>query len=235
VIRVRAALVTGASSGIGRSIATRLAKQGMRVGLVGRSIERLEGLAREIGPQAVCLPADLAVDADVRALAARAPAALDGLDVLVHCAGVLSPGGFDGARIEDLDRQYMVNLRAPFQLTSLLLPWLRDSQGRVVFVNSAAGLAARAGNGQYAATKAGLKAAADSLRESVRPDGVRVVSVYPGRTDSPMQEAVHRAEGRPYDPDRLLSPDEVAEVVVTTLALADRTEVTDVRVWAATG
>jgi NAD(P)-dependent dehydrogenase (short-subunit alcohol dehydrogenase family) len=227
---MRVALITGAGSGIGRSIALRLAGQGMRVGLVGRSLPRLEAVAAEVEPVGVCLAADLAVDEDVQALAAAVKGELGRLDVLVHSAGLFAYGAFGEAPIEDLDRQYRVNLRAPWLLTTLLLPMLRASQGQVVFVNSSAGLAAGVANGQYAATKAGLKAAADSLRQAVNPDGVRVLSVYPGRTDSPMQAGVHRAEGRESDPRQLLAPGDVAEVVAAALNLPGSAEVTDLNV-----
>jgi NADP-dependent 3-hydroxy acid dehydrogenase YdfG len=83
---------------------------------------------------------------------------------------------------------------------------------------------------QYSATKHALKAIADSLREEVNAEGVRVVSVYPGRTATPMQAEVHELEGKPYKPERLMQPADVAEVVLTALTLPRTTEVTDLMV-----
>ena len=120
------------------------------------------------------------------------------------------------------------NVRAPYLLTRALLPSLRAAQGEVVFINSSAGLTARAGIAQYAATKHALKAIADSLREEVNPDGVRVLSVYPGRTATPLQARVHAEEGKAYLPERLVQPDDVASVVLNALTLPRSAELTDV-------
>jgi len=128
---------------------------------------------------------------------------------------------------------YRLNLRAPYLLTQRLLPLLRRARGQVVFVNSSAGLHAAAGTSQYAATKHALKALADSLRCEVNDDGIRVLSVYPGRTASPMQELLHnqhRADARPYVAADLLQPDDVAAVVVQALRLPRTAEVTDLHV-----
>jgi NAD(P)-dependent dehydrogenase (short-subunit alcohol dehydrogenase family) len=127
---------------------------------------------------------------------------------------------------------YRLNLRVPYLLTQRLLPLLRRSRGQVVFVNSSAGLHASAGLSQYAATKHALKALADSLRCEVNHDGVRVLSVYPGRTASPMQEHLHRQqpEVRPYRAADLLQPEDVAAVVVQALSLPRTAEVTDLHV-----
>jgi NADP-dependent 3-hydroxy acid dehydrogenase YdfG len=91
-------------------------------------------------------------------------------------------------------------------------------------------LEARADISQYAATKHGLKAIADSLRDEINGQGVRVLSVYPGRTATPGQERIHMEEGKAYVPKRLLQPTDVARVVIDALK-ADRTaEVTDIRI-----
>ena len=91
--------------------------------------------------------------------------------------------------------------------------------GHIINVSSVAGHKVRPGNSIYAATKHALKAIADSLREEVNPDGVRVVSVYPGRTATPMQEKVHEQEGRTYDASRWIRPETVVDSVVHVLDL----------------
>ena len=135
------------------------------------------------------------------------------------------------APVEHLDAQYAINLRAPYLLTKHLLPLLVSSRGQIIFINSTAGLnAKRAEIGQYAATKHALRAIADSLRVEVNPKGVRVTSVYLGRTASPMQEALHRQEGKSYEPDMLLQPEDVASVVLESLVLPRTAEITDITV-----
>ena len=226
-----AALVTGAGSGIGRAVAIRLAGDGARLGLVGRGEAGLRETAQAAGaPDAVVLPADLTDDDGVRQLARHVGQRLGPLGVLVHCAATITIGRFLGLDVARLDEQYRLNVRAPFLLTQLLLPGVIAARGQVVFVNSSAGLAARAGVSQYAASKHALKALADSLREECRADGVRVISIYPGRTATPMQQAVRRMEGAPYDPAACLQPDDVAAAIVDALTAGETAELTDISI-----
>jgi len=101
----------------------------------------------------------------------------------------------------------------------------------VVFVNSTQGQAAAAGVSQYAITKHALRAMADSLRAELSNTGVRVCSIFPGRTDTPMQQKIFELEGRPWQPDCLLRPDDVADLVAHTLAMPARAQVTELTVW----
>ena len=176
-------LVTGASSGIGRATAVALAKAGVTVYAVARRRDELEVTASLVngGGRVVAFDADLTVDAQIAALTTAVLADREHVDLLVHSAGTICLGDMHTAAISDLDRQYATNVRAPYLLTQALLPTLRASQGQIVFINSTVGLTARANVGQYAATKHALKAVADSLREEVNRDGVRVMSIYPGR------------------------------------------------------
>jgi short-subunit dehydrogenase len=100
----------------------------------------------------------------------------------------------------------------------------------VVFVNSGAGLAAHPQWSAYAASKHGLKALADALRGEERANGVRVTSVYPGRTATPMQAKVHQQEGKEYDADRWMTAESVATTVITALDLPPGTHLTDLSV-----
>jgi NADP-dependent 3-hydroxy acid dehydrogenase YdfG len=225
------ALVTGASSGIGRAITLALAAQGATVWGVGRKLETLQEVAERAVNEpgsVVCRVCDLADDDQVRELAGAVKSELGRMDVLVHCAGVHTLGTLGTASLGDLDWQYGTNVRAPYHLTQLLLPLLLASRGDVVFVNSSAGIQARATAGQYAATKHALRAIADSFRQEVSGSGVRVLSVYPGRTATPLQESIHRAEGLRYRPEALVQPEDVASVVMAALSLPRTTEMTDV-------
>jgi NADP-dependent 3-hydroxy acid dehydrogenase YdfG len=218
----RVAVVTGASSGIGAAITRALAERGVEVCAVGRRLEALDALGEAVHAR----PLDLTDDAAIDAL----PGELGRVDVLVHCAGEIAHAPHASARVEDLDLQYRANLRAPYRLTQALLPALRASDGDVVFVNSSIYGHARAGTGQFAATQYGLAAVADALRDEVNGDGVRVLSVFPGRTATPRQARLHEAEGRPYHPERLLQPEDVAAAVLGALELPRTAEVTDLRI-----
>jgi NAD(P)-dependent dehydrogenase (short-subunit alcohol dehydrogenase family) len=229
------AVVTGAGSGIGRAIALALAADGVDVCLAGRRPDALDETATEARRtgargQTWVFPLDVSDDIELTRLRDRLRSEHDGVDILVHAAGAHTLGAIDETPVADLDAQYRINVRGPYLLTQLLLPFLRARRGQIVFLNSTAGLQARARVGAYAASKHALRALADTLREEINPDGVRVLSVYPGRTATPLQAAIHAAEGRPYRPERLLQPEDVAAAVVHTLALDRTAEVTDLRV-----
>ena len=229
------AVVTGASSGIGRAIALELAAGGAGVWLVARRADALEATAAAARRSGGCVqscPLDVCDDAELGRLRDRVQQEHDGLDILVHGAGTHFLGAVADAPVAQFDQQYQVNVRGPYVLTQLLLPMLRARRGQIVFVNSSVGLqgGARARVGAYAATKHALRALADALRDEVNPDGVRVLSVYPGRTATPQQAAIHAAEGKPYRPERLLQPEDVAATVVQALAMGRTAEITDLRV-----
>lgn len=226
------ALVTGASSGIGRAIAQRLGTEGYRVGLVARSGDDLEDVASGIhaaGGAATPYPVDLTEDAAVIALAdALAPGMP--LTALVHSAGTIKLGPIASTPVEHLDAQYRLNVRAPWLLTQALLPRLREAHGHVVFINSGAGQSSKPEWSQYAASKFALRAIADSLRGEEAANGVRVTSVYPGRIAGPMQRRVKEMEGEPYVPGDYARAEDVAHQVAAVLALPPRATATDVSV-----
>lgn len=117
--------------------------------------------------------------------------------------------------------------RAPYLLTQILLPALRRTKGQVVFINSTAGLDGKANAAAYSASKHALRGFADSLRDEVNADGVRVLDVFLGRTDTPMQQEIFRAQGKPYNGERFLRPQDVATVLMPLLHLPASAEVTD--------
>ncbi len=221
----RQALVTGASSGIGRAIALALLADGMHVLLVGRNRDRLAEVADHAPQRAGLVTADLATS---EGIACAAAALGPRLDVLVHSAGHYLHGDFASLDPEQWSALDRVNLHAPLLLTTACLPRLRASQGQVVFVNSSAGLHAGADIGAYAAGKHALKAAADALRQEVNRDGIRVLSIFPGRTDTPMQREILAMEQRIPRQDALMRPADVASMIVAALKLPTTAEVTDI-------
>ncbi|MFE7131259.1 SDR family oxidoreductase [Streptomyces sp. NPDC057638] len=221
-------LITGAGSGIGAAVARRLHDRGDDLILLARDAGRARELAG-LHPGARTLVADLA-DPDRISWAFSHQELPDRLDSLLHIAGIVDLGPIGELRPKTWHQQLNTNLIAPAELTRLLLPSLRAAQGHVVFVNSGAGLNARAEWGAYAASKHALKALADSLRAEEHPQGVRVTSVYPGRTASPMQAKVHSQEGRAYDPSRWIDPESVATAIVTAIDLPRDAEIEDLTV-----
>jgi len=227
------AVVTGAGSGVGQAIALALAAQGATLCLVGRTLATLEATAsgaKNAQVTARCYPTDLTHDDAVQTLAERLHREGDAIDILVHSAGVYAMGKLETTSVTELDLQYRTNVHAPYLLTQALLPLLRRRQGQVVFINSSVGLVARGQVGPYAATKHALKALADSFREEVNAEGLRVLSIYLGRTASPMQAMIHAMEGKAYYPEYLLQPSDVAAVVLNALCLPRTAEVTDINI-----
>jgi len=231
----RVAVVTGASSGIGRAVALRLVAEGARVTAVGRDKTRLDALptaAADIAPAGcpgVLLPvqADL-TDDDARAALVAGLLAGPRVDVLVHSAGGYSNGPHAEAELADLDWLYAANVRAPYALTQELLPALRSGGGDVIVINSSQGLRAGASLGQFAATQQAMKAITDSLRQEINADEVRVCGIHPGRTATPRQETLFAQEGRRYQPDLLLAAEDVARVVAGVLTMPANAEITEV-------
>lgn len=223
-------LVTGASSGIGAAVARRLASPGRTLHLHGRDEGRLAAVAAEVeaaGGTVHRVTLDLLDHKATDRGAADLAAAMSRLDVLVHSAGLCVMSEIESIDIGDLDRQYAVNLRAPVVLTRALVPALVAAEGQVIFVNSGAGQRTFPAWGAYAATKFGLRAIADTLRSEIAPRGVRVTSIHPGRTATPMQAEVHRMEGRDYDPSAFPTAEDVAESIVHTLEMPRRAVVTE--------
>jgi NADP-dependent 3-hydroxy acid dehydrogenase YdfG len=226
-------VVTGASRGIGRAIACELALQRVNLCIVGRDAMALAETLATVrqSSQATDFRIDLTDEKQLQPLVRHVENEFGRLDILVHSAGVIRQDTMEQARLQDLDTQYATNVRAPYHLTQQLLPWLAAARGQIVFVNSSVGLTARRPEvGQYAATKHALKAVADSLREEVNPKGIRVLTLYLGRTATPMQEALYRQEKKTYQPELLLQPEDVASVVIHTLKLPRTAEVTDISI-----
>ena len=232
-LRERVAVVTGASSGIGRCIALALAKEGARVWLIGRSADKLDEAtkaAKETSPHSRSFRADLTRSEDIEQLVAELGSDRGLLHILVHSAGLIRHGEHAGASVAELDAQYRANVRGPYLLTQGLLPLLRREAGQIVFINSSSGLHARVRTGQFAATQHAMKAIADSLRDEVNADGIRVLSVYPGRTATPRTEQLFREERKAYKPELLMQPEDIATMVMQALKLPRTAEVTDMSI-----
>lgn len=221
-------VITGAGSGLGRAIARRLAARGDRLVLLARDDSRAVELASEfVGSSAIA--ADLRHPDTLAAALARGELP-SRVDSVIHAAGVVDLGAVADLPVEAWMSQLTVNLVSAAELTRLLLPAVRAARGQVVFVNSGAGLTAHPGWSAYAASKHGLKALADALRGEEAPNGVRVTTVYPGRAATPMQERVHRQEGREYDASKFIDPESVATAVLTALDLPRDAVISDLTV-----
>lgn len=211
-------LITGAGSGIGRVLAQRLLERGDEV----HAVVRTAGRAPE---GCIELVADLADDAAVAALDLPGQ-----LDTVLHVAGVVELASVAEISAAGLREQLDVNLIAPVLLTRAALPALRAARGLVVFVNSSAGLSASPSWSAYAASKFGLRAVADALRAEEQASGIRVTTVFPSRTATPMQEKVHEQEGGVYDAARWIRPETVVDTILHVIDLPRDATIPDVTI-----
>jgi NAD(P)-dependent dehydrogenase (short-subunit alcohol dehydrogenase family) len=180
----KAALVTGASSGLGRATAIALARAGADVALVARSQQELDSAKEEIskiGRRALTLPVDLASEDETTAAIGRTVEALGRIDVLVNAAGTDAPGTVEELDIEGWDRTLAVNLRAPFLLSKAAFPRMREAGGgMIVNISSVAGKKGWANASAYCASKFGLTGFTEALADEGKEHGIRAIVLYPG-------------------------------------------------------
>ncbi|RXT55210.1 3-oxoacyl-[acyl-carrier-protein] reductase [Bosea sp. Tri-44] len=189
------ALVTGATGGLGGAIARRLHAQGATVALSGTRVEALEALAKELGERAEVTPCDLSNRDSVEALVPAAEAKLGGLDILVNNAGVTRDNLFMRLKDEDWDFVLAVNLTAAFRLSrAAVKSMMRRRYGRIVSIGSVVGTSGNPGQGNYAASKAGLIGMSKSLAAEVASRNITVNVVAPGFIESPMTEVLNEKQ-----------------------------------------
>ncbi|MEX2270827.1 MAG: SDR family oxidoreductase [Vicinamibacterales bacterium] len=177
---MKTAIVTGASSGIGRAAATRLVADGWRVLGVGRDRGALADLQSGIGAAFVPFAADVTSDAAPAAIVRQAVDGGHELAGLVQAAGIIASGGVDVTSDEGWDAMFAVNVRAPFRLLREAVPHLAEARGAVVNVSSVTGLRAFPGLVSYCASKAALDHLTRAAALDLAPKGVRVNAVNPG-------------------------------------------------------
>lgn len=221
-------IVTGASSGIGAAIAHQLSRSGAQLFVLGRNRARLArvGAIAEV-PREWQFAGDFNDSKTIAAVAQTLSRRKTLLDGIVHCAAA-----YDTSRPMDADPRVLrtlmkVNVEAPIALTRRLHARLKaDSQ--VIFVNSSVVQRPTVDAAYYAATKHALRALTDSLRQQLNTSGVRVTSLFPGRTATPMQRKLVQYEGKTYEPSRLIQPADIGLLVAGLLSLPSTMEVTDV-------
>lgn len=183
------ALVTGASSGIGRALVLELAARGWRVAALSRRAAALEALAREAGPGCLPLPADVSRPAELRACVQRAARELGGLDAVVANAGCGLPGRSAEVDLEAVRELFAVNVLGALATFQAALPHVRRSRrGLLVGISSLAAHRGGPGSGPYNASKAALSRLLETLRAELAGEGIRVLDVRPGFVRTPMTD-----------------------------------------------
>jgi 3-oxoacyl-[acyl-carrier protein] reductase len=183
----KTALVTGASGGIGAAVARALHAQGAALAISGTRVQALESLATELGSRVHVLACDLADPAQVEKLVPAAEAALGSVDILVNNAGLTRDNLFIKLKDEDWDLVLAVNLTAAFRLSrAAVKSMMKRRWGRIIGITSIVGVTGNAGQGNYAASKAGMIGMSKSLAAEVAGRNVTVNCVAPGFIETPM-------------------------------------------------
>jgi 3-oxoacyl-[acyl-carrier protein] reductase len=216
----KAALVTGASGGIGAAIARTLHAQGATVALHGTKVEALEALAAALGARAVVVPANLSDPAQVEDLFKKAEAALGGaLDILVNNAGLTRDGLILRMKDEDWDSVINVNLSAGFRLARAAVKGMMKRRwGRIIGITSVVGVTGNPGQVNYAASKAGMIGMSKALAQEVATRGITVNCVAPGMIATAMTDVLTDAQKEAMNSripaGRLGGPEDIASAVL---------------------
>jgi NADP-dependent 3-hydroxy acid dehydrogenase YdfG len=239
VLAGKAALVTGASSGIGRSTAVALAEAGAKVALVARRADRLQARAAAIeagGGQALARAADVTDEADATGAVRDATDHFGGLDILVNAAGMTQVGRVEKADLADWRYVFELNFWAALYTARAAIPALRAAGGDIVNISSTAGRrAVGATFGPYAASKFALTAFNESLRAEVTLAGIRVCIIEPGATATEIHagirdETVRETTRQHVEKDGAMQPEDVAAAIVFVLSLPRRVNVSQLMI-----
>jgi NADP-dependent 3-hydroxy acid dehydrogenase YdfG len=225
----RVAVVTGATSGIGKATVSKLREIGFTVFAVGRNVAALQELERESGA--------IAIQADVRDTAAITTA-LSGadVDILINNAGILSSrASFHEIDPAEIDAMIDVNLKAPMHLTRAILPGMVSrKRGHLIFIGSSGGQAPYPSMSTYGASKAGLSLFCDNLRCDLLGTSVRVTEVVPGRVQTDLYRTAipgGQAQAMLYDGYRPIQPEHVADIIASAIALPTYVDIARVEVF----
>jgi len=233
----KVAIVTGASSGIGEATARALAAEGARVAIAARRTDRLEALAKEIsasGGEALPITADVSEEVQAHYIINTTRATWERIDILVNNAGLMLLGPIEGANTEDWRRMVSVNLLGLMYATQAALPVMREQEsGHIVNISSVAGRTARAGAAVYNATKWGVGAFSEALRQEVYKDGIRVTIIEPGAVTTELSTHitnpnVRKATEAWLDSITRLESEDIAESILYAVSQPPRVNVNEI-------
>ena len=207
------AVITGASSGVGESLAIQLSDAGYRVVLAARSEDKLNAIAEEIqskGGNSLVVSTDVSQPEQINNLKERALEYGD-VSVVINNAGLGKFSKVEDVAIEDWDRQLDVNLRASFLVSQAFIPGMKQRlNGTLAFMNSVAGKKGYPYSAAYVASKYGMRGLADSLREELREDNIKVISIHPGAVDTPFWDGI----GVNFPREEMLNTHTLAQSIV---------------------
>lgn len=228
-------LVTGASSGIGREVALALSTAGARVAIGARRVDRLDALVESAPGEVLPLELDVTDSESVQRAVTQTVSHFGRLDALVNNAGLMQSGLILGADVREWQRMIDTNLLGSMYAVHAALPHLLESKGAVVQVSSTAARSASLGSGVYAATKFGISAFSESLRQEVTRRGVRVIVIHPGFVDTELTSHITDPTMQAAAADiaasmRTLRPEDIAEAIVYALSQPEHVSINEILV-----
>lgn len=231
-LKGRNALITGAGRGIGRATAIAFAKEGINVGLVGKTAENLEKVAQEIeayGVEVTMATADVADQESVNAAVEHVLSELGKIDILVNNAGISKFGGFLELSPEEFKNIIDVNLMGVYYVTRAVLPqMIEQKSGDIINISSTAGQRGGPVMSAYSASKFGLLGLTESLMQEVRKHNIRVSALTPSTVATDLAFAENLTDG---NPEKVLQPEDLAEVMVAQLKLHPRVFLKNTGIW----
>lgn len=228
----KTALITGAGRGIGRATAIAFAKEGINVGLLGRTAENLEKVAGELkdyGVNVTMATADVANNESVIAAVEHIKSELGAIDILINNAGVGKFGKFLELSPEEFKNIIDINLMGTYYVTRAVLPgMIEQNSGDIINISSTAGERGGAVTSAYSASKFGLIGLSDSLMQEVRKHNIRVTALTPSTVATDLAFAENLTDG---NPENVMQPEDLAELMVSQLKLHPRVFVKSAGLW----
>ncbi|MEF8873981.1 MAG: SDR family oxidoreductase [Candidatus Thermoplasmatota archaeon] len=229
------ALVTGASSGIGKAICERLAKGGIDLGLAARRENKLEAVANELSEkhdvQTLVMPTDVTVEEEVNKMVEKTVDKYGRLDILVNNAGVIRYGDVEDFSTEDYKTMMETNCDGMFYTTRAALPHVKKNGGNLVYIGSFDANHPRSFNPIYAATKWWTKGFAHSIESIVGKEGVAVTLVNPSEVRTDIKDKEGKKYKKKFDPEEVIDPEEIAEAVFFALNQKNSTTASEINVF----
>lgn len=232
-LKNQTAVITGAGKGIGRAVAEALAAEGVHLGLIARTASDLDALAGELkekyGVNVFAAAADVSVRADIEAAVQSLHDQLGAIDILINNAGIATFGKLAEMDPEEWERIIRVNLMGAYYTTRAALPFmLEQNSGSILNVASTAGERGFATGSAYCASKAALISLSESLMQEVRKSNIRVTALTPSTVNTELASNNNLPIG---DEDRMMQPEDVADLAIATLKLPARVFVKSAGIW----
>tara|TARA_Y100001970_G_C14202589_1_gene842006 strand:+ start:927 stop:1634 length:708 start_codon:yes stop_codon:yes gene_type:complete len=209
----KVAIITGASTGIGKHISIELSKNDYTVILISRNINKLNNvkdIIDNLGKKCIIIESDISKESSIECVF-KELSSFNNIDILINNAGLGIFNKIDNTSYQDWDIQMNTNLKASFMMTKNIVPLMKKkNSGKIVFINSVAGLKGYPYSSAYVASKYGLRGFASSIREELREYNIKVISIHPGAIDTPFWNEIKGDFPR----EKMLSPIDVSKSIV---------------------